>query len=402
MTHHDDAPSGNEPTVSRPRQLSVSLREPAELAEALPYLLGYYPDDSLVVVALHGERGRFGGRLRIGIPETEGGRSALAPQVAECLDSSSQARGARPDGALIFLCQEPGEGDSGRDVMERLRPLVRDLRLACGERDMPVYEALCLSEGKYFSYCCPDERCCPPDGISLARSGTSVMAVAAAYAGMPMHGSLRQMEQRLTPLGPPFADEQKGVLDRVSCQLAPRMLREKGREKVRAETLTLLARLLEGFQRSSPEVTTRASEDAHDNGLLGHDDAATAILGLQDRQTRDLAAEWMEGVEPAPALRLWRALARRCVGPYVIYSAPLLALVGWVAWSDGDVPAARVALGLALRTDPDYLFAQLLHQACNEGLDPGEVRRCLRGEQPVPDADAEGEDPGTAAPGATP
>ncbi len=39
------------------------------------------------------------------------------------------------------------------------------------------------------------------------------------------------------------------------------------------------------------------------------------ILGLQDRVTRDRAAEWMEGPEAEPALRLWRALARRCVAP---------------------------------------------------------------------------------------
>ena len=32
------------------------------------------------------------------------------------------------------------------------------------------------------------------------------------------------------------------------------------------------------------------------------------ILGLQDRETRDRAAEWMEGPEADPALRLWRAL----------------------------------------------------------------------------------------------
>ncbi len=40
--------------------------------------------------------------------------------------------------------------------------------------------------------------------------------------------------------------------------------------------------------------------------------------------------------------------------------------------------AAREALAMALGADPDYLFARLLHQACNEGLDPESIRRCLR------------------------
>ncbi|MGP3986742.1 DUF4192 domain-containing protein [Streptomyces sp. 3N207] len=384
MTQHDREPRGNEPTspypqeTTTPPQASVSLRDPAELAEALPYLLGFYPDDSLVVVALHGERGRFGGRLRIGIPETESSWPAFAPQIAECLDSSSQARGARPDGALIFLCQEPGEGHTGRDVMERLRPLVQELRRACGNLEMPVYEALCLSEGRYYSYVCPDPRCCPPEGVPLAEANTSAMAVAAAYAGVPMHGSLREMERRLLPLGPPFAEEQTRVLDSVSAELTPRMLSSKGRKQVRTDTLALIGRLMERFQRCSPTAATNVGQDAHDDGLLSHDEAASAILGLQDRETRDEAAEWMEGADVGPALRLWRALARRCAGPYIGYAAALLTLAGWVAWSGGDVPTARVALGLALRTDPDYLFAQLLHHACNEGLDPKLVRRCLR------------------------
>ncbi|MGW3686497.1 DUF4192 family protein [Streptomyces sp. NPDC005125] len=40
-----------------------------------------------------------------------------------------------------------------------------------------------------------------------------------------------------------------------------------------------------------------------------------------------------------------------------------------------------VAQHLALRADPEYTFAQLLHQACNQGLDPETLRRCLRGER---------------------
>jgi len=121
--------------------------------------------------------------------------------------------------------------------------------------------------------------------------------------------------------------------------------------------------------------------DINDDRLIGHDEAAAVILGLQDRETRDRAAEWMEGPEALAALRLWRALARRCVTPYEEHAAAPLTLAGWVSWSTGDEPAARVALGLALRADPHYTFAQLLHEACNQGLDPETLRRCLRGER---------------------
>lgn len=121
--------------------------------------------------------------------------------------------------------------------------------------------------------------------------------------------------------------------------------------------------------------------DDRDDALLGHDEAASLILGLQDREIRDVAAEWMEHEEAAPALRLWRALARRCVGAYGEHAAAPLTLAGWVSWSTGDEPTARIALGMALRADADYRFAQLLHHACNEGIDPEGLRQCLREER---------------------
>ncbi|OEJ24642.1 hypothetical protein AR457_09085 [Streptomyces agglomeratus] len=34
-----------------------------------------------------------------------------------------------------------------------------------------------------------------------------------------------------------------------------------------------------------------------------------------------------------------------------------------------------------MQTDPEYTFAQLPHQACNEGVDPESLRRCLRQER---------------------
>lgn len=395
LHHHPGGSGGAGAAVPVGQRPDVSLRRPAELADALPYLLGFYPDDSIVVVALHGERGRFGGRIRIGIPDTEEGWHALSLQLAECLEATAEAQGPRPDGALIFVCQEPGEGEgAGREVMERLRPLVQRLRVACGELEMPVFEALCLSAGAYFSYCCPDPGCCHPDGMPLAEPGTSAMAAAATYAGVRVHGSLREMEQRLTALGPPFADEQEKALDAVGATLVQRMLTAEGREQVREDTLALAGRLLERFHRGIPPAPTQTAADAHDDGLLTHEDAAAMILGLQDRRTRDHAAEWMEGVDADPALRLWRALARRCVGPYDEHAAAVLTLAGWVAWSCGDAPTARVALGLALRTDPHYLFAQLLHQACNEGLDPELLRRCMREERHLRGAGEDQERPG--------
>ncbi|MFJ9540239.1 DUF4192 domain-containing protein [Streptomyces sp. NPDC101225] len=363
-------------------QHQVTLRTPAELADALPYLLGYRPEDSIVLVALHDQdvRGRFGGRARLGIPAGADDWGSVARQLAQGLVKGSERRGARPEQMVAYLIQEPGKGESGRDVMERLRPLAQKLRVECGLLDVPVIEALCISDGRFWSYCCVNEACCPPGGIPMGLPGTSVLAAAATYAGLQVRGTLRELRARLQPWETAAALDQESALDAASMALVPRILDDVSRAGVADETLDLAARIMRRLAEATP-VPGALMSDLRDDALLAHDEAATVILGLQDRVTRDRAAAWMEGDEAAAALRLWRALARRCVGPYGEYAAAPLTLAGWVAWSTGDGLEAREALAMALGADPGYLFARLLHQACNEGLDPESIRRCLRTER---------------------
>ena len=360
----------------------VTLRTPAELADALPYLLGYRPEDSIVLVALHDKdgRGRFGGRARLGIPAGADDWASVARQLAHGLVTGSERRGTKPEQMIAYVCQEPAPGESGRQVMERLGPLVQKLRTECGRLDVTVIEALCISDGRFWSYCCATEGCCPVDGSPMGLPGTSVLAAAATYAGLQVRGTLRELRTRLLPWETAAALQQEVALDAAGMDLVPRILDDVSRADVAQETLDLAQRILRRLA-AAPHVSGALHSDFRDDALLAHDEAARLILGLQDRTTRDRAAEWMEGDDAVPALRLWRALARRCVGPYGEHAAAPLTLAGWVAWSTGDDLEAREALAMALGADPDYLFARLLHQACNEGLDPESIRRCLRAER---------------------
>ncbi|MEU2060026.1 DUF4192 family protein [Streptomyces sp. NPDC013455] len=391
MTNHsettgpfdDNDLTGREPSTGPTEHAAqVTLRTPAELADALPYLLGYRPEDSMVLVALDDRRGRgrFGGRARLGIPANEEDWEAAARQLARGLVTGSERRGARPERMVAYVCQEPAPGESGRDVKQRLERLAHLMRTECGNLDVPVIEALCISDGRFWSYCCPVKGCCPEDGSPMGIPGTSVLAAAATYAGIQVRGTLRELRARLQPWETSAALEQEIALDAAGMSLVPRILDESAREEVARETIGLAERIIRRYAAAAPVSGTHPA-DVRDDDLLADDEAAALILGLQDRTTRDRAAAWMEGDEAASALRLWRALARRCVGPYGEHAAAPLTLAGWVAWSMGDELEAREALAMALGADPDYLFARLLHQACNEGLDPEAVRRCLRGER---------------------
>ncbi|MFH8792050.1 DUF4192 family protein [Streptomyces sp. NPDC017941] len=441
MTNHSEAADPSAPVVT--------LRTPAELADALPYLLGFQPEDSVVLIALHGPRGRFGGRVRLGIPERTEDWPSVAEQLAQCLVSGCERREARPDGVVAFLCREPGgsagdisgpTGDTfgaigdtfgptggalgstargaseslggsfgptvggpwpvgggssagdglsagdgswsaGRRIMEHLRPLAQSLRTACGSLDVPVLEVVCVSDGRFWTYCCPDQRCCPAEGAPLLPKGTSVLAAASAYAGHQMGPDQGVLRARLAPWrSEAAAAAQESALHAAAVALVPRILDDGGHDEIADETLGLARRLMDRLAQAHPKRDILEA-DLQDDQLLAHDEAAALILGLQDRTTRDRAAEWMEGPVAAPALRLWRALARRCVGPFHEHAAAPLTLAGWVAWSLGDVVEGQEALNMALRADPHYTFALLLHPTCGADGDPEPIRRILRGER---------------------
>ncbi|CAM5393991.1 hypothetical protein SALBM135S_08107 [Streptomyces alboniger] len=390
-THTGDPSALDTPTHTGDQldEPMVTLRTPAELADALPYLLGFKPEESIVLIALHGERGRFGGRVRLGIPERVEDWPCVAEQLAQCLVSGCERRGDRPDGIVAFLCREPGAEDSGQQVVERLRPLAQVLRTACGALDVPVFEVVCISDGRFWTYCCPDTRCCPPEGIPLLRPGTSVLAAASTYMGVRVDATQSGIRARLAPWTTGGAvEEQERALDAAGLALIPRMLDEEGQDTAE-ETLDLARRVLARLA-DAPTVPGTSAADDRDDELIAHDEAAALIIGLQVRTTRDRAAAWMEGDAAPAALRLWRALARRCVGAYTEHAAAPLSLAGWVAWSLGDLVEGQEALDMALCVDSEYMFALLLHRACNEGMDPEPIRRCLRSK-------SEGDAPGTAA-----
>lgn len=99
----------------------VTVRTHTELADALPYLLGFQPDESLVLVAVHGSRGRFGGRVTVGIPTDPADWAVVADAVTDALVTGSTRRQGLPEGIVAFLCREPGPGENGTTVMEYLQ-----------------------------------------------------------------------------------------------------------------------------------------------------------------------------------------------------------------------------------------------------------------------------------------
>ncbi|MFF7637923.1 DUF4192 family protein [Kitasatospora sp. NPDC008050] len=369
---HDDSTNTSQNQLSG-HQL-VRMRGPADMAAMLPYLLGFYPDDSIVAVGLHGPAARQGGAIRLDIPEDPNEWPLIAVELARLLIALSERRHRRPDAVLIYLCRDPEPG--ARPARRQLRPLADQLLRVFREFEVPVKESLCLSGGRWWSFLCADPACCDPDGTAVFAGQDPLAVVAAAtYAGLAPRGSRKAIGAALDPIGPPAGTAQREALERQMSSLIGHLSEPGGNERTHEAAARLIAEAIADSQAGAP--------------TLDDERAARLIIALQDRTNRDRAAEYAEPDELAAAQRLWRFLSRRCVQPYEGFAKAPLTLLAWTSWLAGDTATSRVALGKALDLDPSYTLADLLYRSLNGGLEPEGLLTIVRAER------ARRADPGT-------
>ncbi|MFD5463252.1 DUF4192 family protein [Kitasatospora sp. NPDC127059] len=359
-------------------QRPVVMRGPADMAELLPYLLGFYPDDSIVAVGLQGPDLHQGGVIRADIPVSSAEWPAAAEETAALLVALSERHGSRPREVLLYLCQDPDTAHAPPSV-EGLRPLADHLRAAFGRRGVAVKESLCVSDGRWWSFLCRREGCCDPAGNPVRRGPDPGPAAAAAtVAGLVPRGSRRAIVGGLAPVGPPEDSARREALARAE-PLAGAVSREQG--------LDLLEQVFAEFAAGARE--------------LDEERTARLLFALRDRLTRDRGVEYVRPAELAPAERLWRFLARRAVPPYEGCAVAPLTLLAWASWVAGDTATARVVLGHVLRLSPGYLLAELLYESMNDGMTPGplltavEAQRRRREERTATSQPGAGPEPAT-------
>ncbi|MER6298880.1 DUF4192 domain-containing protein [Kitasatospora sp. NPDC001539] len=339
-------------------QRPVVMRGPADMAELLPYLLGFYPDDSIVAVGLQGSDLHQGGVIRADLPASPADWTAAAEETAALLVALSERHGSRPLQVLLYLCHDRGTAHAP-PVVERLRPLADHLRAAFGRRGVAVKESLCVSDGRWWSFLCRREGCCDPAGSPVRRGpGPGPAAAAATVAGLVPRGSRKAITGGLAPVGPPEDAVQRAALARAEA-VAGAASREHG--------IALLEQAFAEFAAGARE--------------LDEERTARLLLALRDRLTRDRGVEYVRPAELAPAERLWRFLARRAVPPYEGCAVAPLTLLAWASWAAGDTATARVVLGHVLRLAPGYLLAELLYESMNDGMTPNALMAAVEAQR---------------------
>ena len=345
----------------------LKLRSPADVCEAVPYLVGFEPAESLVVVSLRGPRQRAGVTARIDLPDAVAARA-----VAELVVDHLERDGA--SAAIVVAYSDVAEA-GGRGVTARSADVaVRAVLEACGARGIAVAEALRVAEGRWTSYTCAGE-CCPPSGTPVRDRLAEPSACAAALTveGRQVLAGRSVLEGSIAPVGGLLAAAMRASLE--------------------SELDAFLAAVRRRRSSAYGDATVRLAHEwvgrCARGGALTVDAAARLLVGLLDREVRDRCIGGglggLAGRDDPPfagdALELWRELVRRALLPGT--AAPVATLLAACAYLDhGNGALANVALERALADQPTYVMAHYLRAMLDGGIAPSTVRRRLEDPDP--------------------
>ncbi len=322
------------------------LTSTAQLVASFPLRLGYQPTESLIAICCHEPRGRMGLTMRFDLPDPAD-ELALGREVE---------RRVRQQGATrVVIAVFTSEGDA--DTWPRQR-LVQELRDAFA--DLRVTEAVLVRDGRFWSYLCSEQSCCPTSGtpVDSARESSAIRLLEAEQVlnGQVVLADREALEATLAgPVGE--AERTAAVRCEVAAVLLADAIDEGGLRRAQVESLRAWDTVIARF-RTPPS-------------RLGELEAAALAVSLADTFVRDHLAA-CPTTDVAPLLRVLEELTRRTPTPY---DAAVCTLLAWVSYGQGGGSVVTIALERARDSDPDYSMAHLLRQALLAQVPPQEIRQ---------------------------
>jgi hypothetical protein len=314
--------------------MSTTLRvsKPGDLIAAVPYLLGFHPTLSMVVIMLTPSSRAVAGTLRFDLPDQD--LPAVAKELARLLTRNKITQ---------VLLAGYGPGPQVTPVMDTLRQMLPEQRIE-------VVEALRVDDGRYWSYLCTDPTCCPPEGTPTESCGHVVGgAVVAGLVALPDRAAL---EATLAPV--------EGER-RAAMREATKAAHVRARASLR---IPMTGAYWYGEGRAEIK---RALTDVDQDRALSDEQVAWLGILLTIIQVRDaVIALWPEFDEQTQ-LRCWSEVTRRVQPAYLPAPACLTAIM---AMLNGDGALAAIAVQRALAVDPAYSMARLLDTGLRVGIPP--------------------------------
>ena len=299
-------------SVSEP-QARLSVQNIDDLVGLVPYLIGFHPEESLVVIVI--DAGRVEVTARVDLAAVSG-RSSPGPMVARLFDRYPSAGG-------WFLAYT----DDDRLAWDVLAGCVAVSGEARVQRLLQVGSTAWRSDAV--------------DGPSGAIN-TSVASVAAeaAVLGLPARPSRRDLAAGIT--GPADAEAEDLTTRFEAAAVVLDRLGARGRRR-------LLRRLLTTDRPPDRDDCVRLAL------LVQHAEAQVRVLRQLSRDSADRH------------LALWTRVVRHTI---TLRRPAVLGLLGMAAWQNGDGALAMVSLELLDRIDPLEPLGALLDWLNEEVVPP--------------------------------
>jgi Domain of unknown function (DUF4192) len=345
-----DARAWQAPPAAPADPVTVPVNSPAGLLAVVPHLLGFIPEASFVVIGIDPEPpSHVKVTLRYDLPDP--------PGVGVAADVAAHAVGII-DSQGIAAVVAVGYGPE-----TLVGPVAAAARDAAREAGIELQESLRVENGRFWSYVCGDEDCCPAAGVPFDADAHAASA-AMAHAGADVLPGRAAVAARITSLGGTAAESMHQATRRAERHVT--QLLAKARKSGRLGAVRHLI-ASEGLATVSSLIATYRA-----GGRFTTDfQLARMTVALRDLRVRDDAWARMDPAHRDAHRRLWIDVTRRAQPGYVAAPAALLA---FVAWQSGDGALANVALDRALADDPRYSMALLLRQVITAGAPPSLAR----------------------------
>jgi hypothetical protein len=309
----------------------TTLTSPHDLLAAIPFLIGYHPVDSLVLVSIKGEN--VGMAMRVNYPVSEDD-SFFDAMATHCSSDAAE-------GVLIVAYQPLNQVDGDRVLAQATAALSR--------AGIAIYESILIADGYFRSLLCHDITCCPTQGRPVPALDSSRIAAESVVAGHPMPFAT-------------YAELSQSVRSNLLSSEAPWL------ERVKNSFVDPTSPELNGLQRDGATAVIDLANDFSTDGISSDQDLIAHVLGrLSDIQVRDFALG-SHDQESIDAYRtMWLHLLRSAPSGFV---APVATLAAALAYESGDSALAKAALERAFDDAPSYSLATLLQRVFSAGWPP--------------------------------
>jgi hypothetical protein len=307
----------------------TKVRSPADTLALVPYLFGFAPSESIVVISLQPGGQRFGPIFRFDLPEPEDrpeDRADLADQARRLVLRHEFRRVV-----VAVFSARPHVAD----------PFVTLVLQGLHAERVAVVDAFRGDGRRWWSYVCEDPWCCPAEGTEYD-ADASPAAVGAVLAGMakaPDRASLR------TQFEPGDRDAREEIAGAVAALRAAEVA-----PLTTVQVAELVPRLLAG---DVPAPGVRAQ----------------LLLSLMGIPQRDAVWGGMTCDNADQHLAAWRELMRLAPDDLL---APVGSLTAFAAWLSGHGVLASHAVERVLEVHPEYAMARLVLRALETSLSPRE------------------------------